>query len=115
MPTYEYECTVCGHEFEKFQSMSDEPEKTCPKCGGPVRRRIGTGAGIIFKGRGFYTTDYRSKEYRDKAKSDSGSSSSSSGSPSSPATPAADSPSASSSPPAKPGDAGAAGGSSSKE
>lgn len=73
MPTYEYDCTKCGHYFEKLQSMKDEPEKVCPVCGGPVKRRIGTGAGIIFKGGGFYTTDYRSKDYKEKAKSESGS------------------------------------------
>jgi putative FmdB family regulatory protein len=78
MPTYDYECTQCGHVFEKFQSITDEPEKICPECGGPVKRRIGTGAGIIFKGGGFYSTDYRSKEYKEKAKSDSTASSPSS-------------------------------------
>ena len=71
MPTYDYECTQCGHRFERFQSISDEPEKICPECGGVVRRLIGTGAGIIFKGSGFYTTDYRSKDYKEKAKTDS--------------------------------------------
>ena len=72
MPTYEYECRQCGHRFEKFQSMKDEPLKQCEKCGGEVRRLIGTGAGIIFKGSGFYQTDYRSKSYKDKAKSEGG-------------------------------------------
>ena len=57
MPTYEYECRSCHHTFEKFQSMSDEPVKICPKCGGVVRRMIGGGTGIIFKGSGFYITD----------------------------------------------------------
>ena len=52
MPTYEYECESCGHRFEKRQSMSDKPLKTCPKCGQPVRRLIGAGAGLIFKGGG---------------------------------------------------------------
>ncbi len=70
MPTYEYECSKCSHRFERFQSMSDPPVKTCPECRGKVRRLIGTGAGIIFKGQGFYITDYRSKEYRDKAGKD---------------------------------------------
>ncbi|HEV8128079.1 MAG TPA: FmdB family zinc ribbon protein, partial [Candidatus Eisenbacteria bacterium] len=60
MPTYEYECLECGHRFEEFQKMSDEPIQRCPKCGGKVRRLIGTGAGMIFKGSGFYVTDYRS-------------------------------------------------------
>ena len=59
MPTYEYECLNCGHHFEIFQKMSDEPVKTCPKCRKRVRRLIGAGGGIIFKGPGFYATDYR--------------------------------------------------------
>jgi len=58
MPTYEYVCEECGYRFERFQSMTEEPVKTCPKCGGKVRRLISTGAGIIFKGPGFYATDY---------------------------------------------------------
>jgi len=57
MPTYEYECKCCGHNFEVFQSMSDEPLKTCVKCGKEVRRLIFGGAGVIFKGSGFYVTD----------------------------------------------------------
>jgi putative FmdB family regulatory protein len=57
MPTYEYECKKCGHNFEVFQSMSDEPLKHCVKCGSEVRRLIFGGAGIIFKGSGFYVTD----------------------------------------------------------
>jgi len=67
MPTYEYECTKCGYEFERFQNMSDEPLKRCPKCRCKVRRLIGSGAGIIFKGSGFYETDFRSKSYQDGA------------------------------------------------
>lgn len=59
MPTYEYECTKCGHSFEFFQSMSEEPLKKCPKCSASVKRLIGKGAGIIFKGPGFYATDYK--------------------------------------------------------
>ena len=59
MPTYEYECQKCGHHFEKFQSISAEPVKTCPKCHGKVKRLIGIGSGIIFKGSGFYETDYK--------------------------------------------------------
>lgn len=58
MPTYEYECENCGHRFEKFQNMSDAPLDKCPECGKKVRRAIGTGAGVIFKGPGFYATDY---------------------------------------------------------
>jgi len=57
MPTYEYECTVCAHQFEAFQKMSDAPLSTCPKCGKKVKRLISSGLGIIFKGSGFYTTD----------------------------------------------------------
>lgn len=57
MPTYDYECSDCGHSFEAFQSMSDEPLSTCPECGGSVKRLIGGGTGIIFKGSGFYVTD----------------------------------------------------------
>ena len=59
MPTYEYECLNCGHHFEKFQMMTDKPIKACPKCKKSVRRVIGMGSGIIFKGKGFYATDYR--------------------------------------------------------
>ena len=68
MPTYEYECTKCGYVFERFQKMTDEPLKRCPKCRCKVKRLIGTGAGIIFKGSGFYETDYRSKSYREGEK-----------------------------------------------
>ena len=59
MPTYEYECRSCNHAFEKFQSMVDEPIKICPKCGKDVKKLIGSGSGIIFKGSGFYETDYK--------------------------------------------------------
>src|SRR5690349_21863518 len=75
MPTYEYKCEACGHSFERFQSMSAEPIKRCPQCGkAKVKRLIGTGAGLIFKGSGFYITDYRDAGYKDKAKAESGSS-----------------------------------------
>jgi len=63
MPTYEYECRKCGFAFEKFHSMTAKPVEKCPKCGGKVRRLIGRGSGIIFKGSGFYQTDYRSDHY----------------------------------------------------
>jgi len=63
MPTYEYECPHCGNHFEKYQSMAAAPLKTCPQCGKPVRRLIGKGSGIIFKGSGFHATDY-AKESR---------------------------------------------------
>ena len=73
MPTYEYKCTACGHAFEQFQSMSAPPVKKCPQCGkSKVKRLLGTGAGIIFKGSGFYITDYRDSSYKDKAKAESG-------------------------------------------
>lgn len=72
MPTYEYQCGACGHKFEKFHSITAEPIKVCPACKKKkVKRLIGTGAGIIFKGSGFYATDYRSENYRNAAKSDS--------------------------------------------
>src|SRR5215471_17616348 len=75
MPTYDYKCDACGHAFEKFQSISAAPIKKCPKCGKmKVKRLIGTGAGLIFKGSGFYITDYRDSGYKDKAKAESGSS-----------------------------------------
>lgn len=60
MPTYDYECQSCGHIFEHFQSMSEDPLSECPKCGNGVKRLIGGGMGIIFKGSGFYVTDNRS-------------------------------------------------------
>ena len=72
MPTYDYECEKCGHRFELFQSMKDEPKKRCPKCKGKVRRLIGTGAGMIFKGSGFYVTDYRSDSYKSEKSKESG-------------------------------------------
>ena len=68
MPTYEYKCGKCGYEFEKFQSIKDNPLKICPKCKGEVKRLISAGAGFIFKGSGFYTTDYRSEGYKKKQK-----------------------------------------------
>lgn len=61
MPTYEYECNKCNEHFEMFQNMTEKPIRTCPKCGGDVKRLIGKGSGIIFKGSGFYATDYRKK------------------------------------------------------
>lgn len=85
MPTYEYECAKCKKTFEAFQSMKDEAFKTCPKdkCRmktwgkGKVKRLLGTGAGLIFKGSGFYITDYRSEGYKSAAKSDTAKSESS--------------------------------------
>jgi len=72
MPTYDYECQGCGHVFELFQSMTARPVRKCPRCGkAKARRLIGTGAGIIFKGSGFYQTDYRSESYKKAAKAES--------------------------------------------
>ena len=72
MPTYEYACEACKHTFEKFHSMSEAPVKKCPKCGkNKVKRLISRGGGILFKGSGFYQTDYRSKSYTDASKKDS--------------------------------------------
>ncbi|MDX2115952.1 MAG: FmdB family zinc ribbon protein [Planctomycetota bacterium] len=79
MPTYEYICRACEHEFEEFQSMSAAPLKKCPECGkASLERKIGVGAGIIFKGGGFYETDYRSDSYKKAADADSKASASSS-------------------------------------
>lgn len=61
MPTYDYVCTDCNYKFERFQSMSDEPIRVCPSCGGVVRRIISGGTGLIFKGSGYYITDYKNK------------------------------------------------------
>jgi putative FmdB family regulatory protein len=80
MPTYEYHCLKCEKNFEVFQSMKDNAFKTCPEAQcqvspwghGEVKRLLGTGAGLIFKGSGFYTTDYRSEGYKQAAKKDSG-------------------------------------------
>src|SRR5437660_6908766 len=87
MPTYEYLCTKCEHEFEIFQPITDKSLITCPKelCAqkrwgkGKVKKKIGAGAGLIFKGSGFYITDYRSDSYKEAAKKESGSASSTSG------------------------------------
>ncbi|GHT41109.1 FmdB family transcriptional regulator [Planctomycetales bacterium] len=69
MPTYEYHCDSCSHELEEFQSISDTPLKKCPKCGkNKLRRLISGGAGVVFKGSGFYQTDYRSESYKSSAK-----------------------------------------------
>jgi putative FmdB family regulatory protein len=70
MPTYEYECTHCGHDFELFQGITEKPLKKCPKCNSEVKRLIGIGSGVIFKGSGFYATDYRKKTTAKKAKTE---------------------------------------------
>jgi putative FmdB family regulatory protein len=80
MPTYDYECSKCGGTFEFFQSMKDEPLKTCPEGSclmeewgrGDIKRLLGTGAGLLFKGSGFYITDYRSDSYKQAAKKETG-------------------------------------------
>lgn len=72
MPTYEYRCDSCSHEFEEFQYIKDAPLTKCPECGKKkLRRLIGGGAAIMFRGNGFYQTDYRSDSYRKAAKADS--------------------------------------------
>ena len=94
MPTYEYECEKCKKTFDLFQSMKDAPLETCPKeqcCRktwgkGKVKRLLGTGAGLIFKGSGFYSTDYRSSGYKEAAKKDSSPSASPAKESASPAT-----------------------------
>jgi putative FmdB family regulatory protein len=69
MPTYDYLCANCNHTFEKFESMSANPSKKCPECGKmQLKRLIGAGAGVIFKGSGFYETDYRSESYKQDKK-----------------------------------------------
>ena len=81
MPTYEYICSKCAHQFDVFQTITEKPLTVCPKdkCGmkrwgrGKIKRAIGTGAGIIFKGSGFYVTDYRSESYKEAAKKESAS------------------------------------------
>lgn|SRR5262245_6345447 len=71
MPTYEYQCDACNHNFDEFQSFSDKPLRKCPKCKkSKLRRVFGTGAAVLFKGSGFYQTDYRSESYKAGAKAE---------------------------------------------
>ncbi len=97
MPTYEYRCTECGHRFDEFQLMTEPPVEDCPRCGAHVERVISGGAGFLFKGSGFYITDYRSDSYKKAAEHDkpatteTSNAKSPSSAPSPPATPAADS------------------------
>jgi putative FmdB family regulatory protein len=71
VPTYDYKCDACGHKFEQFQSITAKPLKKCPECGkSKLKRLFGTGAGVIFKGSGFYETDYRSEGYKKAAQGD---------------------------------------------
>ncbi|HEX8692794.1 MAG TPA: zinc ribbon domain-containing protein [Longimicrobium sp.] len=78
MPTYEYRCPECGTEFEKFQKMSDEPVAECPSCGAKSQRKLSGGAGLLFKGSGFYITDYRGEGYKKAAEAEKGGGSSAS-------------------------------------
>jgi putative FmdB family regulatory protein len=71
MPTYDYECNGCGHGFELFQTISESPKRKCPECGKrQLNRLFGTGAAVVFKGSGFYQTDYRSESYKKAAAAD---------------------------------------------
>ena len=71
MPTYDYICESCGHQLELFQSMSEKPKRKCPACGAlKLKRQIGAGAGFLFKGSGYYQTDYRSEGYKKAAEKD---------------------------------------------
>ena len=87
MPTYEYQCKKCRRRHEAFQSITARPLTKCPHCRGRLVRLLGSGSGFLFKGSGFYITDYRSKKYHEAKKKDQPSSSSSSTTPTSPASP----------------------------
>jgi putative FmdB family regulatory protein len=87
MPTYDYQCDGCGHTFEEFQYFSEEKLKDCPKCHeATLRRLFGTGAAVLFKGSGFYETDYRSDSYKASAKKESEATKGATGTPSTPST-----------------------------
>jgi putative FmdB family regulatory protein len=107
MPTYDYVCDACNHEFEAFESIKAEPQTVCPSCREPkLRRKIGPGAAILFKGSGFYQTDYRSESYKERAKADSppdAAASKPADGPSSTATPAKAEAPKPSAPPSNPG------------
>jgi putative FmdB family regulatory protein len=96
MPNYDYECQKCGERFEVFQSMNDPKLTDCPSesCDGPVKRLLGTGGGIIFKGSGFYQTDYRSSSYQAAAKADGAPAKTESPAPAAPSPPASGPPAA---------------------
>lgn len=98
MPTYEYRCPECGNEFEKFGRMSDPPVTECPSCHAEAQRKISGGAGLVFKGSGFYITDYRGEGYKKAAESDKGGSSSSGSESSAPKTESKPAPKSDSSP-----------------
>ncbi|HHV79910.1 MAG TPA: zinc ribbon domain-containing protein [Firmicutes bacterium] len=88
MPTYDYHCDTCG-DFEVFQNIKDEPLRECPKCGNPVRKLVSKNVNVIYKAPGFYVSDHRSKEYKEKAKEDKEGSSTTSSKPSCSCTAAA--------------------------
>ena len=73
MPTYDFKCLHCGHTFERYLQITDDSNVKCPKCGGQTKRLISSGGGIIFKGSGFYATDYRKADYKKKSKKESNS------------------------------------------
>ncbi len=102
MPTYEYVCDACGHKFEEMQSFSADPLKNCPACKQDTLRRLfGTGAALLFKGGGFYETDYRSDSYKQSAKADKPADAAPAASPSAPSAPSTGSSPAKSDGPAK--------------
>ncbi len=93
MPTYDYICDACQHEFEAYESIKADSQTVCPTCHEPkLRRKIGAGAAILFKGSGFYQTDYRSESYKKGAQADKTASEPAKPAESSPPTPKADSP-----------------------
>jgi putative FmdB family regulatory protein len=103
MPTYDYACAACKHAFEQYQSIIDAPLRKCPACGKHrLQRLIGTGGGIIFKGSGFYQTDYRSESYKKAAAADTGATGSSTGSKTESPAKGAEKPAATSDKPKKP-------------
>ena len=106
MPNYDYVCQTCAHRFEVFQSMNDAKLEDCPQegCEGKVRRLLGTGAGLIFKGSGFYQTDYRSNSYQEGAKQESAASKPAKPAESAPAAAPAAAPAPASSAPSKSAD-----------
>ncbi|MFN7020075.1 MAG: FmdB family zinc ribbon protein [Phycisphaerales bacterium] len=102
MPTYEYQCASCEHRFEQYQSIKDAPLRRCPECGKvALERLIGTGAAVLFKGSGFYQTDYRSESYKKAAEADKPSAVTDKTSDSKPAAAVVDKPAKAPRPPAK--------------
>jgi putative FmdB family regulatory protein len=91
MPTYDYRCAACGHELEVFQSITEAPKRKCPACGKrKLERRIGGGAALLFKGSGFYVTDYRSDSYKKAADAEKGTPEPAEGAPAPAKAPAAE-------------------------